>query len=86
MTRVFAASHDARTVAATALERITLHVGAEAASLFLVTDDNETLVCTSCYGPVDITGLRIPSSSGIVGRAVSRQEGQIIRDVRNGAD
>ena len=86
MTRVFAASHDAHTVAATALERITLHVGAEAASLFLLTDDVETLVCTACYGPVDITGLRIPANAGIVGRAVLRQEGLIIRDVRNDAD
>jgi sigma-B regulation protein RsbU (phosphoserine phosphatase) len=86
MTRVFAASHDARTVAATALERITLHVGAEAASLFLLTDDRATLVCTACYGPVDITGLRIPATSGIVGRAVQRQQGQIIRDVREDSD
>src|SRR5262245_10721993 len=86
MTRTFAASHDARDVAASALERITLHVGAEAASLFLLDDDHETLVCSACYGPVDITGIRIASNAGIVGRAVQQQAGQMVRDVRADAD
>ncbi|TAL01693.1 MAG: GAF domain-containing protein [Rhodospirillaceae bacterium] len=86
MTRVFAASHDARSVAASALERITVHVGAEAASLFLIDDDRETLACSACYGPVDITGMRIAINAGIVGRAVQRQEGQMVRDVRADAD
>jgi len=86
MTRVFATSHDAHSVAASALERITVHVGAEAASLFLIDDDHETLACSACYGPVDITGMRISVNSGIVGRAVQRQEGQMVRDVRSDAD
>jgi sigma-B regulation protein RsbU (phosphoserine phosphatase) len=73
-------------VAASALERITLHVGAEAASLFLLDDDHASLVCSACYGPVDITGLRIGSADGIVGRAVQQQEGQMVRDVRADAD
>ena len=81
MTQVFVASHDARSVATSALERITLHVGAEAASLFLVDDTQESLVCSACYGPVDITGIRITSETGIVGRAVKQQRGQMVRDV-----
>ncbi len=86
MTRVFAASHDAQTVASLALERITLHVGAEAASLFLLDDDHKTLACTGCFGPVDITGVRIPATTGIVGRAVQQQTGQMVRDVRADQD
>ena len=59
MTREFAEANDYKTVAHSALERITKYVGAEAASLFLVSDDAEFLVCSACYGPVDITGLNV---------------------------
>ena len=86
MTRVFATSQDVRTVASSAIERITLHMGAEAASMFLLDDEERVLICTACYGPVDITGLRIPAGIGIVGRSVTLQEGQMVRDVRNDAD
>ena len=86
MTREFAAANDYKTVAHTALERITKYVGAEAASLFLVSDDGETLVCSACYGPVDITGLSIPATTGVVGRAVTAREGVMVRDVRQETD
>src|SRR4051812_26538910 len=86
MTRVFAASHDVRTVASSAIERITLHLGAEAASMFLLDDEERVLICTACCGPVDITGLRVPAGIGIVGRSVTLQEGQMVRDVRADPD
>src|SRR4051812_14541053 len=63
MTREFSASTDYKTVAHSALERITKYVSAEAASLFLLSDNGESLVCSGCYGPVDITGLHIPATT-----------------------
>jgi len=86
MTREFTASHDYKTIAQSALERITKYVGAEAASLFLVGDTGDTLACSACYGPVDITGLRISANTGVVGRAVQTREGMMVRDVREDAD
>jgi len=86
MTLVFSESHSFETVAKSALERITKHVGAEAASLFMLDDQGQVLVCTACYGPVDITGMKIASTAGIVGRAVQQQEAQIVRDVREDSD
>ena len=86
MTREFAAANDYKTVAHTALERITKYVGAEAASLFLVSDDGEALVCSACYGPVDITGLNISVGTGVVGRSVAAREGVFVRDVRQEKD
>jgi sigma-B regulation protein RsbU (phosphoserine phosphatase) len=86
MTREFTASHDYKTIVHSALERITKYVGAEAASLFLLTDNGETLACSACYGPVDITGLRISAKSGVVGRSVQSREGALVRDVSEDAD
>ncbi len=86
MTREFSAANDYKTVAHSALERITKYVGAEAASLFLVSDEGDALVCTACYGPVDITGLNIPATTGVVGRSVTSREGVMVRDVSQDAD
>ncbi|MDX2221353.1 MAG: SpoIIE family protein phosphatase [Rhodospirillaceae bacterium] len=86
MTREFTASHTLDSVSMKALERITAFVGAEASSMFLLDADSHELFCNACYGPVNITGLRLPPGTGIVGRAVQRGEGQIIRDVRKDSD
>ena len=86
MTREFAAAKDAKTVEQTALERITKYVGAEAASLFLLSDDGTSLACSACYGPVDITGLQIPAATGVVGRCVTSREGILVRDVSQDTD
>ncbi len=86
MTLVFSASHSFDAVAKSALERVARYVGAEAASFFMLDDNSQTLICTACYGPVDITGLRLPSNAGIVGRCVQTQEAGIVRDVRKDAD
>ena len=86
MTREFTATRDADVMAKTGLERITKYVGAEAASLFLIDDGGKELVCSACSGPVDITGLRIPSDAGIVGRVYNDRSGQMVRDVTKDAD
>jgi sigma-B regulation protein RsbU (phosphoserine phosphatase) len=86
MTREFTASSDYKTVASSALERITKYMGAEAASLFLLSDNGEALVCSACYGPVDITGLNISANTGVVGGAVAAREGALVRDVSERQD
>lgn len=86
MTREFTASHDYKTIVHAALERITRFIGAEAASLFLLADNGETLACSACFGPVDITGLRISATTGVVGRTVQTREGTMVRDVSEDAD
>ena len=81
MTREFTTTRDAGVMAKTGLERITKYAGAEASSLFLLDDSGGELVCSACFGPVDITGLRIPSDAGIVGRSFQDRSGQMVRDV-----
>jgi len=58
----------------------------EAASVFLLENDDQELFCKICVGPVDISGLRIPATSGIVGRAVIERRTQMIRDTRKEKD
>lgn len=86
MTREFAAANDYKAVAHTTLERITKYMSAEAASLFLLSDSGDTLVCVACYGPVDITGLSIPAATGVVGRSVISRKGLLVRDVSQDRD
>jgi sigma-B regulation protein RsbU (phosphoserine phosphatase) len=86
MTKEFGAANDYKAVAHTALERITKYVGAEAASLFLLSDAGDMLVCVACYGPVDITGLNIPAATGVVGRCVIARKGLMVRDVSQDGD
>src|SRR5690349_7709369 len=86
MTREFTASADYKTVAHSTLQRIANFMGAEAASLFLLSDTGDSLVCTACYGPVDITGLHIAAKTGVVGRAVAMHQGSLVRDVKNDKD
>jgi sigma-B regulation protein RsbU (phosphoserine phosphatase) len=86
MTREFGAANDYKAVAHTALERITKYMNAEAASLFLLSDSGDNLVCVACYGPVDITGLSIPAATGVVGRSVISRKGLLVRDVSQDGD
>ncbi len=78
----FAESLDVSRTLQQALSRIADRLHAEAASLFLLEEGDAELVCQASVGPVDINGLRIPASRGIVGRAVSANACQIVRDVR----
>ncbi|TAN53449.1 MAG: GAF domain-containing protein [Rhodospirillales bacterium] len=84
MSLSFATSMDLDTSLRHGLERIADALDAEAASLFLV--EKAEMVCHACFGPVDITGLRIPASSGIVGRTVVERSTQSVLDVRNDPD
>jgi len=77
----FATSLDIASSLDKALARIADNLDAEAASLFLLENDDKELVCRACFGPTDISGLRIGAADGIVGRSVQENCCQIVRDV-----
>ena len=82
----FASSLDIGDTLNKALNRIVNYMDAEAASLFLLEDDERELTCRACFGPVNITGLRLAADAGVVGRSVQENSSQIVRDVRNDPD
>lgn len=86
MTQAFAESQDIDETLHRGVERIASAVDAEAASLFLVAEDESELTCHTCVGPVDITGLRMDLGEGIVGRTVHTNTCQMVRDVRTDPD
>ena len=66
-----------------AIERFMQYLNSEAASIFLLENNNSELVCVRCAGPVDITGIKIPSDKGIIGNAINLRKSQMIRDAQN---
>lgn len=82
----FASSLDINETLNNAIEKFIQYLDAEAASIFLLTDDGKQLVCRGCAGPVDITGLTLPATAGIVGKTVNTCSSQIVRDVREDPD
>lgn len=71
LSQALAVSLDLRQTIDEAVKRIAAFMEAEAASLFLLDDDGGTLECKVCYGPVDLTGMRIVVGQGVVGRSVA---------------
>lgn len=83
VTQSFAASLEIDETLRTAIEKFMQYMDAEAASIFLLEQDDAELVCRACAGPVDINGLRLPADAGIIGKTVSSRTCQIVRDVRD---
>lgn len=67
-----------------AVQRIAEALQAEAAAVFLLEGDR--LVCRASAGPSDIRGLSLARSEGIVGRAVTQNVCQMVRDARTDPD
>lgn len=86
VTRAFASSLDINATLADAMRRIMNYLDAEAASIFLLENEDTKLVCHACAGPVKITGLCLAADQGIVGKAVRENTVQIVRDARNNPD
>lgn len=59
------------------LRTIVEDIDAQAGSIFLLNDDHTKLNCKACIGPVDITGLTIDSTQGLVGEAVTNQRSKL---------
>ncbi|MFQ5659853.1 MAG: SpoIIE family protein phosphatase [Gammaproteobacteria bacterium] len=81
ITQSFAFSLDVNDTLQNALERFMEYLDAEASSIFLLENEATELICRGCAGPVDITGLRLPASKGIVGTTVMKKCCQMVRDV-----
>lgn len=82
----FAASRDIGHTVRRGLVRIAEAVEAEAASVFLSDDETGEIVCHACAGPVDISGLRLPAGTGIVGKTIAEGRARLVRDVRRNPD
>lgn len=89
-THLLAGSEDLAGTVPAMLERLCTAMNAEAAAVFLIEgepdDPRARLVCWGCSGPMDVTGLAIPVSSGIVGRAVQSGQSQLVADVHADPD
>ena len=82
----FASSLDIDETINNAIERFLDYTNAEAASIFLLNEDNTELVCMGCAGPVDIKGLRLPSTAGIVGKTIMEHSTQMVRNVKESTE
>ena len=81
LTHEFASSLDIDETLKGAIDRFIVYLDAEAASIFLLEEDESALICRECAGPVDTKGLRLEPDQGIVGQTVSQNEAKIVRDV-----
>lgn len=64
-----------------AVEQIMAYMDTEAASIFLLDASGERLTCLACAGPVSIVGMSIAHNQGIIGRALTGNCVQMVRDV-----
>jgi len=77
----FANSLDLKTTIDTCVAEIKNHLQAEGSSLFLLSHNNNTVICSACSGPVDISGLEVPIDQGIVGHAIRERTTQTVHNV-----
>ena len=82
VTQGFASSLNIQETLQNAISQFLIYLDAEAASIFLLENDDTELVCMDCAGPVDITGIRLKADQGIVGKTVQMKSCQMIRDVK----
>ncbi len=86
----FARSSDLNASLDAALRRIIDSMNAESATLFLlegeIDDPRARLVAHASVGPVPATGLALPATAGIVGRAVTSGATQLVADARTDVD
>lgn len=78
----FACSLDIEETLAVTLQSLMKNMHTEAASVFLLTNDRDNLLCRACAGPVNLRGLSVKAGVGIVGTAVTSGKVQLIRDTR----
>lgn len=86
MMSAFASSSDMAQTLHEGLDYIRAEIGAEAASFFVLHEDENILRCEACIGPTDITGLEIPADQGIVGAVTQKDETRYVQDTAKDAD
>ena len=86
MMTAFVSSANINKALADGLDYVRRAIGAEAASFFILSDDGQSVMCRSCLGPVDITGLKMPCSGSIVGSVIEENQTRFIADCLNDPD
>lgn len=86
LSQALALSIDIEETLSQAVNRIADCMQAEAASVFLVDPLAQQLVCRACAGPVDVVGLKLALDAGIVGRTLSSNSSQMVRDAQADPD
>lgn len=86
LSQALAVSIDIEETLSQAVTRIADCMQAEAASVFLLDEASQQLVCRACAGPVDVTGLKLPPGAGIVGRTLAAGAPQMVRDAQRDPD
>jgi len=81
MSQEFATSLDIEDTLNNAIVQMMDYLDAEAASIFLLDNNDTELVCRACAGPIKLIGLRLEADQGIVGRTVQDNQSQMVRDV-----
>ena len=76
----YAQSGDAVKALRWALPLVLRDMNAEAGSLFMHRDEDDSLECVVCNGPVDVTGLVVPADKGLVGRAFTTGAAEVVGD------
>lgn len=82
MNMLFASSLDLRETLNTVFYNILNVIQAEAGSIFLVEEHSNLLICRICQGPTDITGLKVPFGTGIVGHVAKTRQVDVTTDVK----
>jgi len=81
LSQALALSLDIEATLQLAVDRIVECMQAEAASVFLLSEGGNSLICRACAGPSSIVGIELPLGRGIVGRTFARNECQMVVDV-----
>src|SRR5687767_9478318 len=80
LSRSFAQTQDINATVREALTQIVGLLRVEAGAIFLLDDMRANLICRASVGPVDISGLSVPTGAGIVGRAVAEDRIQVVEE------
>jgi sigma-B regulation protein RsbU (phosphoserine phosphatase) len=82
MNMLFASSIELKETLNTVFYNILNVIQAEAGSIFLVDDATNMLVCRICQGPKDITGIKVPFGTGIVGHVAKTRQIDVTTDAK----
>lgn len=78
----FASSIDLDETLNTVFYNILNIIQAEAGSIFLLENGSDLLICRICQGPKNITGVRVPVGTGIVGHVAKTRQIDVTTDVK----
>lgn len=81
MSQEFTTSLDIEETLQNAIVQMMDYMNAEAASIFLLENNNTELVCRACAGPIELLGLRLAADQGIIGHTVKQNQIQMVLDV-----